>query len=64
MPNLPTPSNTFGDIHFDKIELPNVQDVDDFVTALQTDKKVQRALGVSVHDLMTKGRITSNIQKL
>ena len=64
MPNLPTPSNTFGDIHFDKIELPNVQDVDDFVTALQTDKKVQRALGVSVHDLMTKGRITSNIQRL
>lgn len=56
--------NTFGDIHFDKIELPNVQNADDFVTALQTDKKVQRALGVSVHDLMTKGRITSNIQRV
>lgn len=67
LPTIPTPNqptNTFGDIHFDSIELPNVQNVDDFVTALQTDKKVQHALEIGVHDLMNKGKISSNIQRI
>lgn len=67
VPTLPAAKqrpNTFGDIHFDNIELPNVQDVDDFVTALQNDTKVQHALEISVHDLMNTGKITNDIQRV
>ncbi len=55
--------NTFGDIVINA-ELPNVTDTYDFANDLQNNKRTQKSIEVSVHDLMTKGIITSNIQRI
>lgn len=55
--------NTFGDIVINA-ELPNVTDTYDFANDLQNNKRTQKSIEVSVHDLMTKGIITNNIQRI
>ena len=55
--------NTYGDIVINA-ELPNVENVQDFVHALQNDKKTQQALTIATKDLMEKGRITNHIQNI
>lgn len=56
-------SNQFGDIVINA-ELPNVANVQDFVQALQHDRKTQQALTIATKDLMEKGRITNRIQNI
>lgn len=56
-------SNQFGDIVINA-ELPNIANVQDFVQALQHDRKTQQALTIATKDLMEKGRITNRIQNI
>lgn len=56
-------SQTIGDIVI-QAELPNVTNAQDFVSALQNDTRVQKALTIATKDLMNKGRITNNIQSI
>lgn len=56
-------NQTIGDIVI-QAELPNVTNAQDFVSALQNDTRVQKALTIATKDLMNKGRITNNIQSI
>ena len=62
LPQSSLGNQTFGDIVI-HAELPNVHNAQDFVHALQSDTKLQKAFTIATKDLMNKGRITSNIQK-
>ncbi|MCH5265809.1 MAG: phage tail tape measure protein [Lachnospiraceae bacterium] len=61
-PNI-SGSQSFGDVVF-HAELPNVKNAQDFVDALQNDTRVRKAFTVATKDLISKGRITSNIQSV
>ena len=63
VPNHIGNSQSFGDINL-QLDLPNVQNAQDFVSALQNDKKVQQAFTIATKDLVTKGRITNNIKSV
>lgn len=63
LPNSNVCSQSIGDIVI-HAELPNVENTQDFVYALQNDSKVQKAFAIAAKDLMSKGRITNNIQSV
>ena len=55
--------NTFGDIVINA-ELPNVKDSYDFANDLKNNKRTQRSIMVSIHDVLKEGRLTHNIQRI
>lgn len=55
--------NTIGDVIINA-DMSGVESPYDFVRELQTNQKVQKAVTVAVNDLMTKGKITKNVQKV
>lgn len=55
--------NTIGDVIINA-DMSGVENPYDFVRELQTNQKVQKAVTVAVNDLMTKGKITKNVQKV
>ena len=54
---------SFGDVVI-HAELPDVKNPLDFVNALQSDTRVRRAFAIATKDLISKGRITNNIQSI
>ena len=56
-------STSIGSINL-SLDLPNIQNTQDFITELQNSKKIQRALEISISDCMKNGRITNNIQTI
>lgn len=54
--------NNFGDIVVNA-NLPNVKDGHSFVSEVQNEIRSQRFFETCVHDCVTKGRITHNIQR-
>ena len=54
--------NNFGDIVVNA-NLPNVKDGHSFVSEVQNEIRSQRFFETCVHDCMTKGKITHNIQR-
>ena len=54
--------NNFGDIVVNA-NLPNVKDGHSFVSEVQNEIHSQRFFETCVHDCVTKGRITHNIQR-
>lgn len=56
-------STSIGSINL-SLDLPDIQNTQDFITELQNSKKIQRALEISISDCMKNGRITNNIQTI
>lgn len=56
-------STSIGSINL-SLDLPNIQNAQDFISELQNSKKIQRALEISISDCIKNGRITNNIQNI
>ena len=64
MKSLPFSNSTsIGSINL-SLDLPDIENAQDFVTELQNNKKIQRALEISISDCIKNGRITNNIQSV
>lgn len=59
----PGGSTSIGSVNL-SLDLPNVENSKDFITELQNNRKIQRALEISISDCIRNGRITSNIQSV
>lgn len=59
----PGRSTSIGSINL-SLDLPNVENSQDFISELQNNRKIRRALEISISDCIKNGRITSSIQSI
>lgn len=59
----PGGSTSIGSINL-SLDLPNVENSQDFISELQNNRKIRRALEISISDCIKNGRITSSIQSI
>lgn len=63
VPNHVGNTQSFGDINV-QMDLPNVTDYKSFCDEMQNNNKAQKLFTIATKDLMDKGRITNNIQRI